>query len=104
MATEYDDSSQEHAMSPEDQYRISRLYEEIRARLLEMAMIGARATGLAITDDMVIKFDPNHEAAKQRAYEVDVEIICPGFGPCACIYRGTDGQWHWERECGTTHH
>ncbi len=97
------ETSQGYEISPDDQYRVSRLYEEIRSRLLEMALIGARVMNLTLTDEMTIKFNPGHASAKDRSYEVDVEIICPGFGPCACIYRGNDGQWHYERECGSTH-
>ena len=100
------DSSQTSDLSPEDQYRISRLYEEIRSRLLEIALIGSRVMNFELTSDMVLKFEPAHEAAQDRSYDVDVEIICPPpeLGACACIYRGEDGQWHYERPCGSTHH
>ena len=105
MAEEFGSSSQAYEISAEDQSRISRLYEETQARLLELALIGARVMGFALTEGTVIKFDPDHAAAKERSYEVDVEIICrpPEIGgACACIYRGSDGQWHYESMCGTT--
>jgi len=88
-------------MVEEDQYRIARLYEEIRERLEEMAKIGARVAGFTLTDDMDIKFVPRPPS--QDSYDVDVEIVCPpeGVGPCACIYRKADGTWGWEQPCGS---
>jgi hypothetical protein len=88
--------------SAEDQYRITRLYEEIRGRLEELAMITARAAGVQLTDDVRRTFTPKGSATKESD-TVDVEIICPGFSECVCIYHGPHG-WDWERPCGSKMH
>lgn len=90
-----------HDMSPEDQYRIARLYEEVCGRLEEMAMIGARVAGFTLTGDMTRKFAPR--PLSTHGYDVDVEIVCPppDVGPCACIYRKADGTWGSEQPCGS---
>lgn len=95
-----DTDSNAHDMSPEDQYRIARLYEEVRGRLEEMAMIGARVAGFTLTDGMTRKFEPRPAS---HGYDVDIEIVCPppDVGPCACIYRKADGTWGWEQPCGS---
>ena len=92
-----------HDMSQEDQYRIARLYEEVRGRLEEMALIGARVAGFTLTDDMERKFLPRPPSHDFSTYDVDVEIVCPppDVGPCACIYRKADGTWGWEQPCGS---
>jgi hypothetical protein len=104
VSDEYTTKSDGEAFSPEDQYRINRLYEEIQGRIEELAMITARAAGIPLTDDTVRKFEP--KPLPSDSYEVDVEIICPpeGLGPCACVYRRPDGTWDWERPCGSGHH
>ena len=74
-----------HDISQEDQYRIARLYEEVRGRLEEMAMIGARVAGFTLTDDMERKFLPR-PPSPGKPYVVDIEIVC-GPVSCGCIYR-----------------
>jgi hypothetical protein len=90
-------------MAAEDQYRISRLYEEVRSRLEEMSLIVARVAGFELTPDTVRKFQPTERSRDSDPYIVDVEIVCPpaDVGPCACIYRKADGTWGWEQPCGS---
>lgn len=91
-----DDRPNSYAMNAEDQYRITRLYEEISSRLEEIALIGARVTGAAVTGDTVRKFAPNPSA---HGYDVDIEIVCGPSGVCGCIYRDANGQWQWQYPC-----
>ncbi|WP_156749994.1 hypothetical protein [Mycobacterium sp. E2479] len=95
--TQTDDRPNSYAMNAEDQYRIERLYEETRSRLEEIALIGARVTGTALTGDIVRKFAP--VAKTHSAPDVDVEIICGPSGTCGCIYRDDNGQWRWQYPC-----
>ncbi|WP_326546006.1 hypothetical protein QGN32_20000 [Mycolicibacterium sp. ND9-15] len=83
-------------MSTEDQYRIARLYEEVSSRLEEMALIGARVTGIPLTPDTVRKFAPH--AGADFTYDVDIEIIC-GPTACGCMYRDASGNWAWAYPC-----
>lgn len=105
MAAEPAPEPKTYEMSPEDQYRVARLYEEIAGRLEELALIGARVVGFTLTDDVVRKFTPLDVSSPtfDRPYIVDVEIVCPprGVGPCACMYRRADGTWAWESPCGS---
>jgi hypothetical protein len=91
-----------YEMHEEDQYRVARLYEEIRSRLEELALIGARVGGFTLTDEMVRKFVPQ-PSPEFEIYDVDVEIVCPppDVGPCGCIYRDATGVWRWEQPCGS---
>jgi hypothetical protein len=104
MSDDYGTMSDQRNFTEEDQYRINRLYEEIRGRLEELAMITSRASGIRLTDDTRRTFNP--QPLSSDRYVVDVEIICPppGLGDCACIYRRPDGVWDWERPCGSGHH
>ena len=94
--TPTDDRPNSFTMSAEDQYRIARLYEEISSRLEEIALIGARVTGTALTRETVRKFVPN---APTHGYDVDVEIICGPTDVCGCIYRDAAGVWRWSYPC-----
>lgn len=104
MSEAHDTTPVRYELSAEDRYRISRLHEEIRGRLEEMAMIVARATGLTLTPHMVRKFDPRPSPLEASA--TDVEIICPPpeLGACACVVLMDDGQHFAERPCGSGHH
>ena len=95
---------QRYELSPEDRQRVSRLYEEIRGRLEELALIGARAGGFSLTPEMARKFVPSE--SKLQADATYVEIICPpeGLGECACVVLMSDGNHFWERPCGSGHH
>lgn len=66
MSEAYEATPTRFDLSPEDRYRVSRLYEEIRGRLEELAMIGARAAGFTLTSDMVRKFDPQPSTLRRR--------------------------------------
>jgi hypothetical protein len=97
MVTEQNTGKPQKKFSSEDQYRVARLYEEVRGRLEELAMITARAAEIKLTDDTVRKFAPNRSA--QNTYDVDIEIVCSPTGSCICIFRDASGQWTWEY-CG----
>jgi hypothetical protein len=66
---------------------MARLSEEVRGRLLEMAMITARTIGVTLEDDAVLKFVPHTRAAENQEeeegdwmeiMEVDGEEVCYG--------------------------
>jgi hypothetical protein len=105
MAAGQATDSNAYDMTPEDQYRVARLYEEICGRLEELAMIGARVAGFSLSEGTVRKFAPLEVSGEllDAGYDVDVEVVCPpeGVGPCACIYRKADGTWGWEQPCGS---
>jgi hypothetical protein len=94
--TATDDRPDSYPMTAEDQYRVTRLYEEISSRVEELALIGARVTGIPLTPDTVRKFAPSKTAAE--IYDVDVEIIC-GPTACGCMYRDANGHWQWQYPC-----
>jgi hypothetical protein len=64
-------------LSAEDRDRMRRLSEEVRGRLLEMALITGRALGIAITSDTIVKYDPTPHHAGDEASETTttVEVV-----------------------------
>jgi hypothetical protein len=98
--TEVPESTNRYELSAEDRYRVSRLHEEIRARLEELAMIGARATGITLPSDAVRKYDPKPSTLEAEA--TYIEVVC-WEGGCGCIVLMSDGNHFWEYPCGGSH-
>lgn len=58
-------STKHHELSADVAQRLSRLSEEVRGRLAEIALITARAAGVDLPDSGIVKFAPRpiaHEA------------------------------------------
>ena len=78
-----------YELAAEDAQRMARLSEEVRGRLLEMAMITARTVGVTLGEGAVLKFVPHTRAAENQEkvkeegdwmelIEVDGEEVCYG--------------------------
>ncbi|QEL16450.1 hypothetical protein [Limnoglobus roseus] len=78
-------------LGPEDRARMARLYEEVKGRLEEMALIVSRTLHLPDSGDALAVFHPRPVKPGERM-PVDIEIICHG-NVCGCYdYRdGTCG-------------
>lgn len=97
-------STKRYEMQPEAAQRLSRLSEEIRGRLLEIALITARATGADLPNGSAIKFSPRPIAQEANAGAGDwIEIVevegDDGQVYSAC-YGVIDGQAFAESPCG----
>jgi hypothetical protein len=96
-------SPNRHEMKPEDADRMSRLSEEVRSRVLEMALITARTVGRELPKDAVPKFIPQVRAQDDDAGADAgggdwMEIIEEG-GFTAC-YGVINGHAFAESPCG----
>lgn len=73
-------------LSAEDRERMRRLSEEVRGRLLEMALITGRTLGISITSDTIVKYDPtphggsNEVAETSQTVEVVIIAVPDGHG------------------------
>ena len=74
-----------YELTAEDAQRMARLSEEVRGRVLEMAMITARTVGVRLGEGAVLKFVPHTRAAENQEegdwmeiMEVDGEEVCYG--------------------------
>jgi hypothetical protein len=90
----------------EDALRIQRLSEEVRGRLLEIALIVSRTVGLRLGSNPVIKFAPCGVMSKTQNAETGmardwVEVIdVDGVEAC---YGEIGGQSFAESPCGAGH-
>lgn len=66
----------------EDRLRMERLYEEVRGRLQEMALVASRAVGVPLDDDARLQFRPDATRGSGPG-GVDIEIVCTPDG-CIC--------------------
>jgi hypothetical protein len=88
-----------YELEPEDAQRMRRLSEEIRSRLLEMALITARTVGIELRGSAAIKFVPRKTAREADAGAGDwMEIDeVDGFEVC---YGVIGGKAFAESPCG----
>ena len=99
-----DGNANRHEMREEDVQRMLRLLEEVRSRLMEMALIATRTAGKQLSDSAVLKFVP-HSAV--RAMDADagggdwVEIGDADDGSSVC-YGVINGVAFAESPCGAT--
>lgn len=99
MATQ---DPQRYPVDEADAERLTRLSEEVRARLNEMAFIAARVTGTQYDGGGISKFVPR-EAMREQASDdpgiKDMEIveIFPGFDCCYGTF--TDGSMFFDCPC-----
>ena len=56
-----------YELAPEDAQRMGRLSEEVRSRLLEMALIAARTVGVQLRGSADIRFSPLKAATEADA-------------------------------------
>jgi hypothetical protein len=93
-------SSNRYPLEPDDAQRMHRLTEEVRSRLLEMALIGARTVGAELRGSAHFKFVPltaaTREAAAAAGDWVEVDEV-DGFEFC---YGVQDGVPFAESPCG----
>jgi hypothetical protein len=86
-----------YKLQAEDADRMRRLSEEVRGRLLEMALITSRTVGLELGSSAVVKFVP-HKRTKLVAGGDWMEIVdVDGVEAC---YGVIDGQAFAESPCG----
>lgn len=95
------ENANRYEMTPEDTQRMARLSEEVRSRLLEMALITARTAGLDLGANAVIKFVPHRRRSddpKVKAEDDWMELIeVDGVEAC---YGVIGGQAFAESPCG----
>ncbi len=101
MANAAYDTPKRHEFKAEDRDRISRLMEEIRGRLEELALISARSAGFPLTNDVVRKFAPRGPVVRGSPYHVEIVCPPPDVGPCGCIVLMDDGNHFFEQPCGS---
>ena len=90
-------------LQPEDAQRMRRLSEEIRSRLLELALITARTVGMEIPKNANIQFVPGAKAKAMDASSGDwMEIIMVDVngGEVEACYGVIDGVPFAESPCG----
>lgn len=85
-----------YQMQSEDASRMHRLAEEVRSRVLEMALITARTAGKQLPKDAVPKFVPREAVADAGADAgasgtIWMEIIDNPDGSHTCVGQETDG-------------
>jgi len=92
-------NSNRYELEPGDAQRMRRLSEEVRSRLLEMALITARTAGVELRGNAAIKFVPRKTAREADAAAGDwMEIDeVDGFEVC---YGVIGGQAFAESPCG----
>jgi hypothetical protein len=99
-----DGNANRHEMREEDGQRMLRLSEEVRSRLMEMALITARAAGKRISDSAGLRFVP-HSAGKPMDADAGagdwVEIGEADDGSSVC-YGVINGHPFAESPCGAT--
>jgi hypothetical protein len=91
-------SSNRYQLDPDDAQRMRRLTEEVRSRLLEMALIGARTVGVELRGSAHFKFIPL-TAARQADPTGDWVEIDEVDGVEFC-YGVIDGVPFAESPCG----
>lgn len=91
--------STRYQLDPEDAQRMRRLTEEVRGRLLEMAMITARTAGVELRGSAAIRFVPHKAAADAEADPGDWMEIDEVDGVEVC-YGVIGGQAFAESPCG----
>lgn len=93
-----------HGLQPEVAQRVTRLSEEIRGRLVELAIITARATGVDAPESSAIKFAPRTMGKDANAGEGDWMEIIEVEGDDGQVYEACygviDGQAFAESPCG----
>jgi hypothetical protein len=93
-----------YPVDDDDAQRLTRLSEEVRARLTEMAFIAARVTGTKYDGGGIAKFVPR-EALRERAanapetIEIEIVEIFPGFDCCYGTF--SDGSMFFDCPCHT---
>lgn len=88
-----------YQMTEEDGHRMSRLSEEVRSRLLEMALITARTVGKQLGPDASPKFVPHARTDDAEKKKGDWIEIIDVDGEEAC-YGVIDGVPFAESPCG----
>lgn len=73
-------------LRPDDRERMQRLSEEVRGRLLEMALIAARTVGVEMDSDTVAKFAPVRLSSAESGDGSVLQVLeRAGFEPnCVC--------------------
>jgi hypothetical protein len=95
----YQSNPNRHELPPEVAQRLGRLSEEVRARLLEIALITARATSVDLPNSSAIKFAPHPIAQEADAGRGSWMEIIEVDGYTAC-YGVIDGVAFVESPCG----
>jgi hypothetical protein len=69
----------------DDRERMQRLSEEVRGRLMEMALITTRTLGVEMEDDAVVKFLPVQLSSDGSRDGLALQILGRASGPnCMC--------------------
>lgn len=89
---------------PEDAQRLTRLSEEIRARLEEIALIGSRIAGIERDSSSTPKYAPRPQSVADSPHGgvtmVEIFDATPGH-PGMCVTWWADGTVGLDSPCGT---
>ena len=93
-----------HDLPPEVAQRLTRLSEEVRSRLVEIALITARASGNDLPNSTAIKFAPRPIAKAADAGTGDwmelIEVVADDGQTYTACYGSIGGQSFAESPCG----
>jgi hypothetical protein len=96
--------SNRHGLQPEVAQRVARLSEEIRGRLVELAIITARATGVDAPKGSAVKFAPRAVEQEANAGAGDwmeiIEVEADDGQVYTACYGVIGGQAFAESPCG----
>ncbi|HEV7649856.1 MAG TPA: hypothetical protein VGP26_17045 [Actinophytocola sp.] len=93
-----------HELRSEVAQRLTRLSEEVRSRLVEIALITARASGTDLPNSASVKFAPRPLAKDANAAAGDwmeiIEVAADDGQTYTACYGVIDGQPFAESPCG----